>query len=258
MNEFFDAVKARLRSPILGYLLLTSLALNWRAAFYLLVDSGSVLSRIAYFDAHTSIWSLLAIPGVLAVAIVVTSPWVAYFTALVSSKPVHLSELLHVRAEHRILIEKKRLEGARAGLLAATEEELIERAKRDQKVEALESDEVRERLRLELEQLRAEREAQRSSSDLAPQDISQEALSLLAAAAAGDGTVMNLIHLGGSTIQAGGKNFIEDGSRRAAAKWEAAVTELLNRELIEDKAGKGEVLFVTAKGYRLVDGLRKP
>lgn len=83
--------------------------------------------------------------------------------------------------------------------------------------------------------------------------LSEEATILLAAAAEGDGVIMHLRYLGGTDVQAGGKNFVEDSSRRAVARWEAAISDLERHGLIEDKVGKQEVYFVTNDGYQVVE-----
>lgn len=97
--------------------------------------------------------------------------------------------------------------------------------------------------------------------DLAPVTfefaLSDEAKVLLAAAAEGDGIIMHLAYLGGTDIQAGGRNFLESKDRQSIAKWEAAVDELERHGLTEDKAGKRELFFVTHEGYRAADGLPK-
>jgi hypothetical protein len=224
--------------------------------FYLIVDSGSVISRIDYFNSHTSTFSLLYLPAILSIAIVLSSPWVRYLFNLVSSKPLHLIELLNARSEHQVLIEKKTLENLRARLLASKEDELIDRAVRDQKVEALEDEQLRDRLRQEIDQLRSERDALRkveSRSKGLDLILGEEALLLLAAAAEGDGMVTHMRYLDGSRIQADGKDFMEDNSPRTAAKWEAAINELVKVGYIEDKTGKGEVYNVTRAGYDILD-----
>lgn len=87
--------------------------------------------------------------------------------------------------------------------------------------------------------------------------LSEEAKLLLAAAAQGDGVIMRLAYLGGTDVQAGGRNFIESNDRRSVAKWEAAVDELEREGLTQDKAGKRELYFVTHEGFRVADALPK-
>lgn len=87
--------------------------------------------------------------------------------------------------------------------------------------------------------------------------LSEESKVLLAAAAQGDGTVTRVTYLSGTDVQAGNHNFVENNDRRSVAKWEAAVDQLEEYGLTEDKAGKREIYFLTDGGYRVADGLPK-
>jgi hypothetical protein len=86
--------------------------------------------------------------------------------------------------------------------------------------------------------------------------LSEEAKLLLKAAAEHDGIIMRLPHLGGTDVQARGRNFVDSKDARTIARWEAAVDELEEHELMQDKAGKQEVYFVTHEGFRVADGLK--
>ncbi|PYN77853.1 MAG: hypothetical protein DMD96_22815 [Candidatus Rokuibacteriota bacterium] len=67
---------------------------------------------------------------------------------------------------------------------------------------------------------------------------------------------MRLGTLGGTHVQTNQRGFVESGNVRSAARWRSAVDELHNLGLVEDRAGKGEVFFVTDAGYRVGDLLR--
>jgi len=159
MQDIIEAIKARLNSPLLGYFLLSILAWNWSAFFYLLVQDNEVLGRIQYFQSHTSIYSLVTWPLTTSFLLALIYPWVIFVIAFLTSKPNELKETIQANFEHKLLIERKKLEEARARLLASAESELIERAKRDQELDELQSDELKSKLRVELEQLRAERDS---------------------------------------------------------------------------------------------------
>lgn len=58
----------------------------------------------------------------------------------------------------------------------------------------------------------------------------------------------------GISIDAGGQSFTED-THRSVARWSGAVEELKCAGLIEDRAGKRELYFVTRKGFRVIDEL---
>lgn len=64
------------------------------------------------------------------------------------------------------------------------------------------------------------------------------------------GVIMSLQTMEGSHVQTNGRDFISGGAR-AEAQWRGAVAELGRLDLIEDRAGKNEVFFVTDEGYRV-------
>lgn len=71
------------------------------------------------------------------------------------------------------------------------------------------------------------------------------------------GVVMSLTTMEGATVQTNGKNFAERGNSRSEAQWRGAVAELSRLHLIDDRAGKGEVFFITDEGYRIADLLQQ-
>ncbi|VTU16494.1 hypothetical protein SRS16CHR_01790 [Variovorax sp. SRS16] len=86
--------------------------------------------------------------------------------------------------------------------------------------------------------------------------LSVDAHMLLDTAVREDGSVMKISTLGGTHVQAGRTTLTrEGGGARDEARWIAAVTELIDNDLVEDRAGKGEVFFVTHHGYRIADAL---
>jgi hypothetical protein len=72
-----------------------------------------------------------------------------------------------------------------------------------------------------------------------------------------NGVIMRLGALNGSHVQTNNRNFVESGDARSAARWRGAVDELYRLDLIEDRAGKGEVFYITDEGYRVADLLRQ-
>lgn len=70
------------------------------------------------------------------------------------------------------------------------------------------------------------------------------------------GVIMRLGTMGGTHVQTNQRDFVELGNVRSAARWRGAVDELHDLGLVEDRAGKGEVFFVTDAGYRVGDLLR--
>ena len=89
--------------------------------------------------------------------------------------------------------------------------------------------------------------------------LSEEAKELLLEAAQDEsGVIMRLGTMDGTHVQTNKREFSDLGNPRSEAKWRAAVDELHGEDLIEDRAGKGEVFFMTNKGYEVVEKLESP
>lgn len=67
------------------------------------------------------------------------------------------------------------------------------------------------------------------------------------------GNILNLRHMGGTLIQVGGKVLIDSDERREVAKWEGAIQELLEKELLVERGHKGEMFEITNLGYQIAD-----
>lgn len=67
----------------------------------------------------------------------------------------------------------------------------------------------------------------------------------------GDGIIYNLSFIGGRSIQAGDESF--GGEPRLAARYSAALDELVNAGLVVDRNGKGEYYEFTNAGWEAAD-----
>jgi hypothetical protein len=86
--------------------------------------------------------------------------------------------------------------------------------------------------------------------------LSQQAIQLLVLAASDPhGVVLTLRSDMGFHVQVGGTELVKSQEPRSAALWQGAVRQLLQNGLL-DVRGSGEVLGVTAEGYRVADELR--
>ena len=79
---------------------------------------------------------------------------------------------------------------------------------------------------------------------------------LLVSAKNGDGYILYAQFIGGASLQAAIRNFINPkNSHREEARWKAALDELLERQLIESVGDKGETFRLTKLGYEIADGI---
>ena len=94
-----------------------------------------------------------------------------------------------------------------------------------------------------------------SSSTVSPQ-LSEEAKELLLKAAKSTaGEIIRVRTMGGLVIQAGGRSIVESGDKRSEARWNGALEELLNYDLVNDPTGKGQLFEVTREGFEVADEL---
>ncbi|HWM93150.1 MAG TPA: DUF4062 domain-containing protein [Thermoanaerobaculia bacterium] len=86
--------------------------------------------------------------------------------------------------------------------------------------------------------------------------VSSDAASLLREAVKDEeGTIIRLEGFGGLEISTNGRNFVETSEAREEARWEAALGELFEHGLINDKGGHGEIFGITKRGYQVADAL---
>lgn len=85
-------------------------------------------------------------------------------------------------------------------------------------------------------------------------DLSKEAkILLLEAVKDPNGYILSLTHSRGASIRTNGKEFIEKDEPREIAKWEGAIEELENEELIRAQGYKRQSFKVTSQGYNIAD-----
>jgi hypothetical protein len=71
-----------------------------------------------------------------------------------------------------------------------------------------------------------------------------------------NGSILRIGGLDGTHVQTNNREFVEDDNARSEAKWRSAVDELHDSGLIEDRAGTGEMFFVTSPGYNASDSIQ--
>ena len=84
--------------------------------------------------------------------------------------------------------------------------------------------------------------------------LSAEAKELLLEAAKDSrGMILRMRTQAGISIHTNGRSFIEGHSRREEAKWEAALNELEQLQLVRDPSYKRSIFELTHEGYRIAD-----
>jgi hypothetical protein len=104
-------------------------------------------------------------------------------------------------------------------------------------------------------------EVQEEVTETAPsveERLSLEARQLLLEAAQDQhGRIISVQTTGGTTIQTGGRNMIDEQTPRTLAIWRSALEELVNLGLVKAIGYKGEVYEVTRKGFEVADLIKR-
>lgn len=204
---------------------------------------GDPTTRLEAFDSVTSFWSLVVFPLFAGAIVAASTHWLKYFFLLVAEKPLELIENSTLEAEHKKVIRRSELEQVRAELTAKREEELIERAKRDESIAQISDEAKKKELEEEIGKIRRERDIR----------LSESAKELLKAAASDiNGTISKLQTLGEQSIQAGSKAFGK-GSKREYAAYDSALSELIASGFVKSVGHRGEMFELTHEGWELAD-----
>lgn len=157
MKDLLDAINTRVKEPYWGFFLLSFLAFNWRGLFLLFFATGTAQERIGLFDSQTNFWGLLFLPIVTSVIILLTTPWLKVIFGYATRSAYERISSQELKRESKYLSEKNSLEKERAVEFANKENELIDQAKRDVDIDQIADEETREKLKMEIDKLRHER-----------------------------------------------------------------------------------------------------
>lgn len=259
MKDVLDAINTRIQSPYFGYAFLSFLGINWRELLQLFLADIEISQRISQFDSATDMTTLIIYPLLLGALFSVVTPWARLLFDYISQKPLHLREDIQITGEDRRLTRQRELEIKRDRLFDKREESAIQRAKRDEEVAAIEDENIRDKLRQEIEELRAERKTLEPEGQIGASSfdvISSPAREVLIAAAQADGSILSPKTLSGRSFQAGKSVFGKEGPRDFA-KYESAIEDLERSGYIVARGHKREIFEMTSKAYDFIDSLKK-
>ncbi len=273
MEEIVNAISNRIKTPYFGYSILAFFALNWRGLFLLVLTEGTPQHKLAAFDQVTNIQSLIIFPLLIGSIIALSAPWLRYLFELLSTKPFALVDELKLSSLHTITIKQKELEQSRADLFALKENELIERAERDEKVKQFANSDEKKKLENELEKLRKERNSLYAQpapnfppfgadtdftvASLDKKDpsttlklLSKNAIELLKTSAQSISEIIIITHSTKQWVKIGEHSFGEKNNQTFLS-YKNALEELLHYDLIKQTSSNEKRFGLSDKGWEL-------
>lgn len=241
MKDLIDAINTRVKEPYWGFFLLSFLAFNWRGLFLLCFATGAAQERINLFDSQTTMWSLVVCPISTALIIVLLTPWLKVCFGKITRIPYEILNTQELNREHKYISEKTKLEDSRAQAIANKEIKLIEKARRDEDIESINNQNVKENLKREIEEVRAE---------ITP--IEKEILK--AASLDQNGQIIRRAVIGNRFIQAGDTVFGQNDSN-IFLKYDHALKTLVMKKFIQEVGDRADMFSITKKGWELISNL---
>ncbi|MQW91253.1 hypothetical protein GFH30_07255 [Acinetobacter wanghuae] len=262
MKEIFDAINTRIREPYWGFFVISFLAFNWRALFLLCFATGTAQEKIDLFDSLTTFWSLVCFPILMALAILLITPWLKVLFGLVSRLAYEKLNSQELVREHKYIAQKNMLEKERANALANKENELIDRAKRDVDIDQIADEETRNKLKIEIDRLRLERNKlinNNKSTDINDiKELSEHELELLKKLSESEDHCVQKKRINGSDFLMLNKvNIHEKNDSPTYYRIMDAITSLKRKGLIKDLNNEGKLFELSSEAKKLLSKINE-
>ena len=256
LANLWNAWLQRIRAPVIGSISLSFIAINWQPIWYLLFADQPMRQKFLFFDANTSISTLIFYPVIVGVLLAATSPWLKLVGTWWTQFPISRIRRIQSDRDHDQKVHQEYLLKKQA--IAATERVEAEANLHAKQDEAIISAETRRQEATDLggDTLKADLEKDRWQNRL-----SEIAQTLLREASRDDGEIHVTHFIGGTRIRAGKFTLPSPNDLRASgkdapkelAKIEAAISELENANLIKSQNAENTNFKLTILGYEVSD-----
>ena len=257
MKDLLDAINTRVKEQYWGFFLISFVAFNWRALFLLCFTNGTAQARLDIFDVNTSFANLFVYPILVALAITLLTPWLKVLFGSVSRLAYEKLNSQELVREHRYITEKNKLEKERAIELANKEEELIDQAKRDVDINQIADEETRNKLKMEIEKLRQERNqlvhTKESVENKGLAELSDYELDLLYRLNESKDNCIQKKRLNGQYfLVLNNKQVNENDNAPAYYRDMDAITSLTRKGLLKDLNNEGKLFEMSSDGKKVL------
>lgn len=141
LRELVEAFSARIKSPIIGSIVLAFVAVNWRAVFFLFFSGEPASDKFVYFTENTTGYSLYVFPVLVGLAFALIVPWINFWGAKAIETPVSKHRSMQLDAAHALAEKKARYAVDMETLTTEYRSALLDRAKVDQEIKEANIDE---------------------------------------------------------------------------------------------------------------------
>ena len=127
LKEAYEAWSQRVKTPLVGSMIIAFFAWNWKPIWYLFASDESAAIRLRFFELNTDAQSLFVGPAIAGTTLALVIPWLAFGGAFFTFTPVaHLKKL-----QQKMITDQRVFRDEEAGREAEAKERL-----RDQRAES--------------------------------------------------------------------------------------------------------------------------
>lgn len=258
MKDLLEAINTRVKEPYWGFFLLSFIAFNWRGLFLLCFATGTAQEKIDLFDSLTTFWSLVFFPILMALLILLITPWLKVVFGKISRVAYEELNSQDLKREHKYLAEKIQLEKMRALELANKENELIDQAKRDAHIEQIEDENVKDSLKREIIELRnklkksVDEEPQSELKNISVQSLSDTENEIIQLLIEDKNNYIEVNRINATNIiRIAGKFISQSQNLRDYFKYQEAIKSLNDKGLLRNINNAGKIYELSELGYEI-------
>ena len=264
-KEILSAADSRIRSPIIGSVILFFAVFNWRPIFYLLFSEQSVAIRLRFFEMNTNWYNLYLWPGIVGILAAVIAPWIKLIGAFLVANPVrrlrNMQQDEDLKRRIYLMNQSTEEEDATSKLEEAKERRKIEAAKRLEEVSKISNLDTRRKLEGDIRDIRDIHDGALKNVDYIDRNGNSRNTSdftgldwkiLSTTAKEPKGTMQLLERDKGYFLQYGADDLVEIRDRKEYLELLESTQKLVSRGLLLDTGGGLNAL--TTLGYSICEG----
>jgi len=151
IKEILSALETRLRSKLLGSIIIAFILINWKVIFFVIFEQVGAKEKFSFFDDNTSPLSLYLFPVVAGTVFALVMPWVSYLVMFISFSPERKKRELRNNSEHQNLLNKWELNIQLKEFQQREDRIILDRAKMKEDIKKIDDPVVRKDVTEEIE-----------------------------------------------------------------------------------------------------------
>lgn len=197
LKELVEALSARIKSPIVGSIVLAFVIVNWKPLFFLLFSGAPAVTKFAFYDGNMTGSLPYVSPVIIGLAFALLLPWVNFWGAKAVEAPITWHRNMQLDAAHAETEKKTRHAIDMETVSAEHRRVLLESARVNQEIKDADiDDDVRTELEGKLVETKGAEFVEAADQGTVQKPLSEAAVTLLVSTAKGASGRVSFSHEG--------------------------------------------------------------